>query len=234
MMVRFSFLFVVVALLASTGCQKRPGYVTPVPDGGTPVINDTDGWTFVETIPDSTTTTTSTYSDYNGGDTYGSGYGDTYGSGEVITGSPFNYGTENTDTSLGLQDPSTGSIPEQNSFSGALDESTLSSNTVYFGFDSSTIRNSEFDRLNQVVNFLKTNSSARIKVEGHCDERGTSAYNLALGQRRAASAREYLINAGIDASRISSLSWGEDKPAAFGKTESDYAKNRRAEFVLVR
>ena len=233
MMVRFSFLFVVVALLASTGCQKRPGYVTPVPDGGTPVVNDTDGWTVVETIPDSTTTTTSTYPIYDDGNGYGTGAGYDFNN-AVVTGNDWTTAVENTDPALGLQDPSTGTIPEQSSFTGALDESTLSSNTVYFGFDSSTIRNSEFDKLNQVVNFLKSNPSARIKVEGHCDERGTSAYNLALGQRRAASAREYLINAGIDASRISSLSWGEDKPAAFGKTESDYAKNRRAEFVLVR
>ena len=73
-----------------------------------------------------------------------------------------------------------------------------------------------------------------LVIEGHCDERGTNEYNMALGDRRARSARDFLVNLGVDASRISTVSYGEEKPADPGKTEEAWAKNRRAQFVFSR
>lgn len=73
-----------------------------------------------------------------------------------------------------------------------------------------------------------------LVIEGHCDERGTNEYNMALGDRRARSARDFLVNLGVDASRISTVSYGEEKPASLGKTEEAWAKNRRAQFVFSR
>jgi peptidoglycan-associated lipoprotein len=221
MMVRFSTLLLAAALLISAGCQRKPGYVTPV--GATDVVPEYSdgGWEIISEEP-ATSTTYTEVPDSTVIDSWDS----------TPIGSDWSDGSSSTGQSFTGED-TTGSIPEPTSLIGSRDEETLAANTIYFGFDSSTIRQSEFASLNNVVAFLQNNPGARIKVEGHCDERGTSAYNLALGQRRAASAREYLINAGIDASRLSTLSWGEDRPAALGKTEADYAKNRRAEFVLV-
>jgi peptidoglycan-associated lipoprotein len=78
------------------------------------------------------------------------------------------------------------------------------------------------------------NSSFSVRIEGHCDERGTNEYNLALGERRAEAAAKYLRSLGISRFRISTLSYGEEKPVAYGGSESAWAKNRRDEFVLIK
>jgi len=76
------------------------------------------------------------------------------------------------------------------------------------------------------------NSSAKIIVEGHCDERGTAEYNMALGERRAQEAKQYLINLGIDASRIETISYGKERPLDNRSIEEAWAQNRRAQFLL--
>jgi len=86
--------------------------------------------------------------------------------------------------------------------------------------------------LNELAAFLKANAGLKVSVEGHCDERGTNEYNLALGERRAKAAYDYLAAQGIDASRLSTVSYGEEKPADPGQNEEAWAKNRRDEFVL--
>ncbi len=78
---------------------------------------------------------------------------------------------------------------------------------------------------------MKEKSDVRIQIEGHCDERGTVEYNLALGEKRARSAMDYLVSIGIPRDRISIISYGKERPAAFGSNEDAWAKNRRAEFV---
>jgi|GEM_PF-987393 len=101
---------------------------------------------------------------------------------------------------------------------------------IYFDFDRYNIRAEGKSVLNQVADYMIKNRDAKLTVEGHCDERGTLEYNLGLGERRAASAKSYLQNLGVDGGRISTLSYGEERPADPGHNEAAWAKNRRAEF----
>lgn len=116
----------------------------------------------------------------------------------------------------------------------AEDRSALAAETIYFDFDKSSIKPGERSKLDAVGSFMKNNQGVTLKVEGHCDERGTEEYNRALGERRAIAARDYLVQSqGVDSSRITTVSFGEDKPAEVGQDEAAYAKNRRAEFVIL-
>ncbi len=103
---------------------------------------------------------------------------------------------------------------------------------VFYDFDKSNIRDDQKAALNDDVAWLKSNASAKILVEGHCDERGTAEYNLALGERRAKSTKDYLIAAGIPADRVSTISYGKERPFVLGHDESAWKWNRRAHFVL--
>lgn len=104
--------------------------------------------------------------------------------------------------------------------------------TVYFDFDRSDLRQDTRDVLSRNAEAILKSASAKIKIEGHCDERGSDEYNLALGDRRANSVAQYLINLGVSADRISTISFGKEKPAVEGSDEAAWAKNRRAEFVV--
>lgn len=104
---------------------------------------------------------------------------------------------------------------------------------VYFGFDSSSVSGGERSKIEQVAGFLRSGSS-RLIVAGFTDERGTPEYNRGLGERRALAVREALIAAGADGSRIQTVSFGAEMPADQGSGESAWAKNRRAEFGIVR
>jgi peptidoglycan-associated lipoprotein len=103
---------------------------------------------------------------------------------------------------------------------------------IHFDYDKSFIRNDAKPALQAVAEYLKKNPGEKLQIEGHCDERGTSEYNIALGQRRADSAMKYLVNLGVDGSRLSTISYGEENPADPGHDEAAWAKNRRAVFVL--
>ena len=105
-------------------------------------------------------------------------------------------------------------------------------NTVYFGYDSSTLTDEAQATLMRQAGFLKGNPSMTVTIEGHCDERGTREYNLALGERRATAARDYLLAQGVNAARIRVISYGKERPVAAGSTESSWSKNRRAATVL--
>lgn len=105
---------------------------------------------------------------------------------------------------------------------------------VYFDFDSSVIRTDQVDRIEKNGDFLKGNPNINIRIEGNCDPRGTNEYNLALGERRAQSAKKYLMNLGVDASRLTTVSWGEEKLLLFGHDELSWAQNRRDDFVIVK
>ena len=109
----------------------------------------------------------------------------------------------------------------------------LKAEIVYFDFDKSAIRASETSKLEHVVEYLKSNPESAVRVEGNCDERGTEQYNRSLGERRSLAAREYLLNAGIAATRVDTLSNGQDKPAELGHDESAWSKNRRDEFIVL-
>lgn len=101
---------------------------------------------------------------------------------------------------------------------------------IHFDFDRADVK-AEFEPvLKANADWLKKNSSTKVAVEGHCDERGTNEYNIALGDRRANSAKKYLVNLGVAADRLSSVSYGEEKATAACHDESCWWQNRRAEF----
>ena len=104
---------------------------------------------------------------------------------------------------------------------------------IYFDFDKYFLRPEAKEALQKNARILKANPQIKIKIEGHCDERGTVEYNLALGEKRSRSARDYLINLGIDPGRISIISYGKERPVAMGHNEDAWYKNRRDEFVIV-
>jgi peptidoglycan-associated lipoprotein len=104
---------------------------------------------------------------------------------------------------------------------------------VYFDFDKDDIRDDQRATLDAKVPILNANPNARIRIGGHCDDRGSDEYNLALGQRRSASAKRYLVSRGIAESRIETVSFGKERPAVQGENEDAWAKNRRDEFEII-
>jgi len=102
------------------------------------------------------------------------------------------------------------------------------SGTIYFDYDQYDLSPSSISEIRQFASQVKSDSSSRVRVEGHCDERGTREYNLALGERRANAVADILVLNGVTSSRITTVSYGEERPTASGSTESSWAKNRRA------
>ena len=103
---------------------------------------------------------------------------------------------------------------------------------IYFDFDKYDLRTDARTTLDRKASFLNQNSSVRVQIEGHCDERGTNEYNLALGERRANAAKQYITTAGVSAARMSTISYGEERPLDPGHNEAAWARNRRAHFVI--
>ena len=103
---------------------------------------------------------------------------------------------------------------------------------VYFDYDSAQINPSDRVPIETVADYLRGSPDQSVIVEGHCDERGSREYNLALGERRALAVRAYLVGLGIDGGRVQTKSYGEEKPVAFGHEEGSWQLNRRAEFVV--
>lgn len=106
--------------------------------------------------------------------------------------------------------------------------------TVYFDFDKSNIKPGEVGKLEEVARRMKANFQGKaLRIEGHCDERGTEEYNRALGDKRALSVREKLVSLGLDPEMLPTITFGEEKPADAGNTEAAWGKNRRAELILL-
>lgn len=103
---------------------------------------------------------------------------------------------------------------------------------IFFDFDRSDIRADAIETLEKQAAWLRRYPSATITVEGHCDERGTREYNLALGERRANSHKDYLVSLGIDPARIDTISYGKERPAVLGQGEAVWQQNRRGVVVL--
>jgi peptidoglycan-associated lipoprotein len=104
---------------------------------------------------------------------------------------------------------------------------------IHFDFDKYDIRLEDADILKENAALLLANPNVKIQIEGHCDERGTIEYNLALGERRANSAKNYLVSLGVSANRLSTISYGEEKPVDPGHDEEAWAKNRRCHFIIL-
>jgi peptidoglycan-associated lipoprotein len=120
--------------------------------------------------------------------------------------------------------------PPHSMSSGGGDSSMF--RTIYFDFDKSDLRPDAREGLQANAGYLKSNSNVQITIEGNCDERGSNEYNLALGKRRAEAAYKYLVDLGVESSRMTTVSYGEEKPAVEGHNELSWAKNRRDDFKV--
>lgn len=104
---------------------------------------------------------------------------------------------------------------------------------VHFDFDKSEINSTAVETLKKNAATIKGSNTMRVLVEGHCDERGTNEYNVALGERRARAAMNYLVSLGVERNRLEMKSWGEERPLVSGHDEASFKENRRAEFVIL-
>lgn len=135
----------------------------------------------------------------------------------------------------------TGSLTSSDSESTTLNPNAMDSDsgkagdlkTVNFGYDSYELTDSARSVLKGNIEYLKNNPAVKIQIEGHCDERGSTQYNLALGENRANAVKKFVTNAGIAAARVSTTSFGKDRPLDPASNETAWAKNRRANFVIV-
>ncbi len=130
-------------------------------------------------------------------------------------------------------------LGDSGSGSGGLDEArrlpfkdTSSLQDIHFRFDRYDLDDQSRGTLRQNASYLKSNSGAVIEIQGHCDERGTNNYNIALGERRAHSTKMYLVSLGISARRIHTISYGEERPFCFDSNDACWLKNRRAHFRI--
>jgi len=127
---------------------------------------------------------------------------------------------------------------EENLSEEAAEQRTVSARTifenedVYFEFDSIRLAPDAQEILVKKAKWLRANPNARVTIEGHCDNRGTNEYNLALGEGRAQSARDFLVDLGIRSSRLTTISYGEERPTDRTQSEAGWARNRRAHFVI--
>ena len=122
--------------------------------------------------------------------------------------------------------------PQAAADAGASATSLLLEEQIYFDFDSALLTGPATQRLIGKADYLRQHGDVAITVEGHCDARGTEAYNMALGQRRAEAVKRFLLDLGIRSERVETISYGEERPAVSGNDESAWAQNRRAEFLI--
>lgn len=114
-----------------------------------------------------------------------------------------------------------------------VNSSALAAHVVHFDYDSSVIKSSEKGNVQAAADYLNSNASVGLRIDGHCDERGTEGYNDSLGDRRALALRDAVIALGVSADRVITQTFGENKPVAVGQDESSYAQNRRGEFMVL-
>ena len=153
----------------------------------------------------------------------GSGADQTAGNaGKLDTGSGINKSDGTTGIAMGSGHPGWGEVRE-----------TLQADTIHFDYDSAVVKPGEHSKVTAVADYLKSNPSNAVKVEGHCDERGTDEYNRSLGERRAQAIREELVKAGVEAGKVDTVSFGRDRPVDTGHSDAAHRKNRRGEFVVL-
>jgi peptidoglycan-associated lipoprotein len=146
-------------------------------------------------------------------------------------------GTETSDGSIKTETTADGGSEQidgspMNFLAQGSDSGTIEGlKTVFFPYDQATLSGSEKEKLDGNVAWMKRNSSTKLTIEGNCDQRGSNEYNLSLGERRANAVKKMMVSEGIAANRLSTVSFGEEKPLVQGDSESAMAKNRRANFV---
>ena len=132
------------------------------------------------------------------------------------------------------EDPAATSFAQEPSIRGVESENVTELETVHFAFDSSAISDDVLVTLQNNVKYLKANPKINVVIEGHCDERGTTEYDLALGQKRAVKVKEIYVQLGIKAKRIVTMSYGKEMPIDKRHNEAAWAKNRRAETKAIK
>ena len=152
--------------------------------------------------------------------------------GEMTDAPPVNIGEDGMGGNLGTPQNPEGWMTDPSQHTE--DAEALKSHIVHFDYDSSVIKSGEQANVEAVASYLKSNSDVAVRVDGHCDERGTEGYNDALGERRASALREALIGLGANANLVVTRSMGERAPVATGSDESAFAQNRRGEFIVLR
>jgi peptidoglycan-associated lipoprotein len=212
---------IAVSLLVSavvlTGCAKRPATTAAAAPAPTGSAGTTGGGTGTGTSGGGSQLQPGT----GGG---GGGAAMQPGSGGGTAGSG---GGTGTGAGAGTQSPTSTARPAIRDFSA---DSNLGD--IFFDFDKYDIRQTDTRTLDGNAQWLKSNPNHLVLIEGHCDERGTNEYNLALGERRAKSTMNYLVSQGVQANRITIISYGEERPSCTEKTEQCWAKNRRAHFLV--
>jgi peptidoglycan-associated lipoprotein len=130
-------------------------------------------------------------------------------------------------------EPASSSVDDQAMAQAEAAQTMFLNAHIFFDFDSAMLGSDAQEVLSQKAQWLSDNPDVKaVLIEGHCDERGTDAYNMALGAKRASVVKEYLLNLGVDAARLETQSYGEEKPLVMGSDEAAYSKNRRASFVI--
>lgn len=209
-----------LAVVVATGCKKTPKNVTPIHGQATRLGAGTGG---PPIVPDNTLNPPLV----------------TPGTGLPGGNVPPGVNTAAIPTNLipppqGF-DPNASQPPVEMKGNMIVDRLAFAPNTIHFDYDKSVVKASEVGKLQPVIAALKAAPQNHLEIEGHCDERGTEEYNRALGERRALAIRAFLIKNGkISPDRLSTISYGEDKPAELGHTESAWAKNRRGEIILLK
>ncbi|MCK5707401.1 MAG: peptidoglycan-associated lipoprotein Pal [Candidatus Aureabacteria bacterium] len=136
-----------------------------------------------------------------------------------------------TDATLGYKDIPLTEISLEN-FEEPSEELAFIFRSIHFDYNKYNIKSSDASILNDIAGWMRENPSKLLLIEGHCDERGSNEYNLALGEQRSLSVRRYLISLGLDPARLHTVSYGEERPIAFSQNEESWNKNRRAEFLI--
>lgn len=138
---------------------------------------------------------------------------------------------EGDQTTVGATDDSISSSPMQFDPQGSDSGNIAGLSSITFAYDQASLTATARKKLADNANWIRENQNVTVQIEGHCDSRGSVEYNLALGERRAKSVKTYLTSLGIDPKRLTIISYGKEKPLAYGDTESDHETNRRANFV---
>lgn len=142
-----------------------------------------------------------------------------------------------TEDEAGIEEtvePAPSELPAEPPMNGLTGQETgeFVPQTVHFAFDRADLSAEAQNALSDMADYFKANANVMVQVEGHCDKRGTIEYNLALGARRAEAVKDYLVQLGVEANRMTTISYGEEKPVDEGHDETAHAKNRRAEFTI--
>lgn len=151
---------------------------------------------------------------------------------DVVQDEPVMNPSDTSGVATGIES-SSGSELMDNSGAGNVGVPAADMQVVFFPYDSYTLTSEARSALKANADWMKANPGSRVQVEGHCDERGTNEYNMALGDRRANSAISYLTKMGVDRSRLEPISYGEERPSDSGHDEAAWARNRRAVFVIL-